>query len=126
MSDYLAIARRHLAELRGLGTIENDNVQEYEKNEINEKSPTDPPDDPLSNEIRARLLLWGGPLGWPSLVEIGLGVGGEAWTTWLMAASTEDLKQAVLEAVQAEHTTLALDMEALRLWPGSAIVREAE
>lgn len=79
---------------------------------------------PGSNEIQVRLLMWGGTLGWPSLVEVGLGAGGESWTEWLMAATLDDLKRAVLAAVKAEHTTLALDVEALTLWPGSGIVRE--
>lgn len=63
--------------------------------------PALPPDDPISNGLRARLLFWGGPLGWPSLVEVGLGAGGTRWAEWLQLATTRDLGRALEAAARS-------------------------
>ena len=63
-----------------------------------------PIDTPEANELRGRLLLWGGSHintstgAWPSLHVVGLGTTGADWTSWLERASIEDLARALAVA----------------------------
>ncbi len=54
-----------------------------------------PPDDPISNRLRADLLYWAcKDCKFPPLPEMGIAHGARAWSNWLMTATTEDLQQA--------------------------------
>ena len=93
---YLDRARRAVAEAAQISPP-------CEISEISEISPLatgGPPNDDVSNHLRATLMLWGGPLGLPSLIEVGLGEGEPVWTEWLWLARPDQLAAAV-EAAQS-------------------------
>ena len=64
----------------------------------------EPLNTPEANELRGRLLLWGGSHintstgAWPSLHVVGLGTTGADWTAWLERASIKDLARALAVA----------------------------
>ena len=62
------------------------------------EGPAGPSDDPVSNALRAQLLLWGGPGDWPAVAAVGLGPGAVSWTEWLRVAQLSALARAVQEA----------------------------